>query len=93
MSKGEHERSHKFFAFLRRLRANGRTNMYGAVPYLMRAFGLDRERAFRIVCDWVDQQEAEAAEAAPPVPAEAVARAPRRPAVVRRKRPSSRRAA
>jgi hypothetical protein len=23
---------------------------------LMRAFTLDRERAFRVVCDWLDQQ-------------------------------------
>ena len=33
--------------------------MYGAIPYLMQAFGLDRDTAFRIVCDWVDQQQAE----------------------------------
>jgi len=43
-------------AFLRRLRAGGRSNMYGAIPYLMNAFSIDRESAFRIVCDWVDQQ-------------------------------------
>ena len=47
----------RFHAFLRRLRANGRSNMYGAVPYLMRAFSLDREAAFRVVCDWLDAQE------------------------------------
>ena len=35
--------------------------MYGAIPYLMQAFALDRETAFRIVCEWVDQQDAEAA--------------------------------
>jgi hypothetical protein len=46
----------RFFRFLRKLRAGGRTNMYGAVPYLMRAFALDRDRAFKIVCDWIDQQ-------------------------------------
>jgi hypothetical protein len=33
--------------------------MYGAIPYLMDAFGLDREAAFRVVCEWVDQQQAE----------------------------------
>ncbi len=42
--------------FLRQLRASGRTNMYGAVPYLMKAFGLDRNTAFGIVCEWLDQQ-------------------------------------
>jgi hypothetical protein len=46
------------FSFLRRLHANGRSNMYGAIPYLMRAFSLDRESAFRIVCEWVDRQDA-----------------------------------
>ena len=35
--------------------------MYGAIPYLMQAFALDRETAFRVVCEWVDQQQAEAA--------------------------------
>ena len=30
--------------------------MYGAIPYLMQAFALDRETAFRVVCEWVDQQ-------------------------------------
>ena len=30
--------------------------MYGAVPYLMKAFGLDRTTAFGIVCEWLDRQ-------------------------------------
>jgi len=51
----------RFHAFLRRLRAKGRSNMYGAVPYLMQAFQLGREDAFRIVCEWIDAQEQEAA--------------------------------
>jgi hypothetical protein len=42
--------------------------MYGAVPYLMRAFELGRDDAFRIVCEWIDAQEQEAT--APPPPAE-----------------------
>jgi len=46
------------FIFLRRLHASGRSNMYGAIPYLMRAFALDRESAFRIVCEWLDRQGA-----------------------------------
>ena len=32
--------------------------MYGAIPYLMRAFELDRDSAFRILCEWMDEQEA-----------------------------------
>jgi hypothetical protein len=30
--------------------------MYGAVPYLMKAFGLDRHTAFSVVCEWLDRQ-------------------------------------
>jgi hypothetical protein len=56
----------RFHTFLRRLRAKGRSNMYGAVPYLMRAFGLTREDAFGVVCEWIDAQDAEPA--APPAP-------------------------
>ena len=56
-------------AFLRRLRAGGRNNMFGAVPYLMNAFDLDREHAFRIVCEWLDQEAAAArGEVPPPTP-------------------------
>jgi hypothetical protein len=46
-----------YFRFLRQLRAAGRTNMYGAVPYVMKTFNLDRDAAFAIVCQWLDQQD------------------------------------
>ena len=62
------ERPNRYFTFLRRLRADGRSNMYGAIPYLAAAFGLDRSESFRIVCEWVDAQEAAAAEPAAPKP-------------------------
>jgi hypothetical protein len=58
--KRARERANRFHAFLKRLRAGGRSNMYGAIPYLMHTFALDRDSAFRIVCEWVDQQAAEA---------------------------------
>jgi hypothetical protein len=48
----------RIHSFLRRLRAGGRSNMYGAIPYLMRHFALDRDAAFRVICDWVDAQDA-----------------------------------
>ena len=54
------ERGSRYDAFLRRLRAGGRSNMYGAIPYLMAKFELDRDTAFRVVCDWVDHQAAQA---------------------------------
>lgn len=60
------ERPNRYFAFLRRLRAEGRSNMYGAIPYLAAAFGIDRNEAFRIVCEWIDAQESLAADAAVP---------------------------
>jgi hypothetical protein len=59
----------RYRAFLKRLHAGGRSNMYGAIPYLMEAFGVDRESAFRIVCEWLDQQRSEAA--SPPAAASA----------------------
>ena len=49
-------RGSRYDGFLRRVRAGGRSNMYGAIPYLMARFELDRDTAFRVVCDWVDQQ-------------------------------------
>jgi hypothetical protein len=58
MKKSRGDAFHRFHSFLRRLRAGGRSNMYGAVPYLMRRFDLDRDTAFRIICDWVDAQDA-----------------------------------
>jgi hypothetical protein len=54
--KSELGRESQFLRFLRRLKADGRSNMYGAVPYLMTAFGLDRQTAFGIVCQWLDRQ-------------------------------------
>jgi hypothetical protein len=48
----------RIHSFLRRLRAGGRSNMYGAIPYLMRQFALDRDAAFQVICDWVDAQDA-----------------------------------
>ena len=53
----------QYFRYLNRLRTAGRTNMYGAVPYLMRTFGLERAAAFDVVCRWVDAFEVRRAEA------------------------------
>jgi hypothetical protein len=61
MPKKPEARPGHYHSFLKRLRAKGRSNMYGAIPYLMTTFGLDRERAFRIVCEWLDSQPVAAA--------------------------------
>ena len=57
-------RPNPFHTFLRRLRSGGRTNMYGAIPYLMEAFALDRDAAYRVVCEWLDREAMEGAPAA-----------------------------
>ena len=59
-------RANRFYTFLRRLRTGGRSNMYGAIPYLMAAFAVDRETAFRVVCEWVDLEAEQALQAAAP---------------------------
>lgn len=64
MSKRLTEKPNRYFTFLRGLRAGGRSNMYGAIPYLMSAFGISREEAFRVVCEWIDVQISPAAMAA-----------------------------
>jgi hypothetical protein len=55
----------RYFRFLGRLSAGGRSNMYGAIPYLAAAFDLDRETAFRIVCEWIDSRVQAAAAGRP----------------------------
>ena len=76
MKKSPGSRLERFHSFLRRLRAGGRSNMYGAVPYLMQRFDLDRDTAFRVVCEWVDAQDA--AELVGAVTTESPARLPER---------------
>ena len=68
-------RPNRFHSFLRRLRAGGRSNMYGAIPYLMHTFELDRDAAFRVVCEWVDL-EAAVADAGPEVSPRSRSRVP-----------------
>jgi hypothetical protein len=41
------------FTFLDQLRESGDTNMYGSAPYVMDAFGVNRDKASKIVRDWM----------------------------------------
>jgi hypothetical protein len=41
------------YRFLRRLRDSGKTNMFGAGPYLIREFGFDRKTAISFLTDWM----------------------------------------
>ena len=42
------------FMFLEDLRKSGRINMFGAVPYVQKVFGLDRYDARDIVIEWMN---------------------------------------
>ena len=41
------------FDFLDDLRDSGVTNMFGAVPYLIRAFGINRKDASDFLAEWM----------------------------------------
>ena len=43
--------------FLDDLRDSGVTNMYGATPYIMEAFGVDKAEAREILLEWMDSCE------------------------------------
>ena len=43
-----------YFDYLEALRESGATNMFGAGPYLMREFGVDRKESHRILSAWMD---------------------------------------
>lgn len=43
----------KYYVFLENLRKSGKTNMFGATPYLQEAFGLDRKYAHQIVLSFM----------------------------------------
>ena len=48
-----------YFDYLNKLRDSGRTNMFGAVPYLRAEFGLDRNTARQILAKWMRSGEEE----------------------------------
>lgn len=39
--------------YLTELRDSGEANMFGATPYVMRRFGLDRQNASRMTIQWM----------------------------------------
>lgn len=41
------------FIFLNRLRESGATNMFGATPYIQKAFGIDRKEAAKLLTSWM----------------------------------------
>ena len=47
----------KYWIYLEKLRRSGETNMYGAVPYLMNEFDLDKHEAKDILIDWMQNYD------------------------------------
>jgi len=45
----------KAFAFLDNLRESGITNMFGATPYLVEEFGIDKKAAAVLLMAWMQQ--------------------------------------
>ncbi len=45
----------KAFAFLDNLRESGITNMFGATPYLVAEFGIDKKAAAVLLMAWMQQ--------------------------------------
>ena len=45
--------TNKYWIYLENLRKSGVVNMYGAAPYLQKAFDLDSKEATAILADWM----------------------------------------
>lgn len=48
----------EYYIYLEKLRQSGATNMFGAGPYLQRAFGLSSKDADEILCNWMKNYDA-----------------------------------
>lgn len=51
------EENLKYYEFLEALRKSGETNMFGASPYLVSYFGLDRREADKILVEWMNNYD------------------------------------
>lgn len=47
----------EYFQFLERLRKSGVTNMFGASPYLAKAYGLSQKEASKILGEWMSRYD------------------------------------
>jgi len=48
------EENEMYFNFLAKLRDSGKTNMWGATPYLQQAFDLSKDEAKKILISWIE---------------------------------------
>jgi hypothetical protein len=49
----------EYFEYLDTLRASGVTNMFGATPYLVREFALERKMAQKVLVRWMESYHPE----------------------------------
>ena len=49
----ENKNDEEYFAYLEALRDSGATNMFGAAPYLVNEFGLDKREARMVLSRWM----------------------------------------
>lgn len=45
--------NNKYWIFLEKLRRSGQTNMFGAIPYLVKEFGCTYDEASEILVNWM----------------------------------------
>lgn len=58
MKKYEYKKEHfKYYEFLEALRKSNAINMFGATPYLMEKFSLNREEAGTILSEWMENYD------------------------------------
>lgn len=53
MCKDDKNEYGEYFEYLDALRESGITNMFGATPYVMDEFGLDKASANRVLSEWM----------------------------------------
>lgn len=49
--------NNKYWIYLEKLRRSGETNMYGAGPYIKKAFGVSIREARDILADWMEHYD------------------------------------
>ena len=52
----DNELKEEVFEYLDELRDSGKTNMFGARPYVQQFFGLDKNTAGHYVTEWMNQK-------------------------------------
>ena len=51
------EQRERYYQYLNDLRDGGRTNMFGAAPFLQRRFGLERRNAQAVLLEWMERPQ------------------------------------